>query len=593
MTIVGAILSVLPLAMGLEGECIPEGLLPPLPPANVVVSVRSHGPVSRVQVVSWQDTSNNEEGFIVEAKRGGVRTNPGQEQWNVVADLPPNAQGYTSQIGNMSFDYRVMAYNSAGDSPYAYPGPPNQLATLTVQKSGSGSGAVVGEGIDCGQACSRSVAVNSQLTLTAVADEGSVFVGWSGADDDDGGTCSVVMNQDRQVTAMFDAVAPLVVTLTLQAAGDGSGTMTGDGINCSNECTEFYAFGTVLTITANADAGSTSTFAGWSGDTNSSHPQITLDMTRNLTVTATFSADARPEPPADLNLTATMVLSDTVRLDWSFVTGAEDYEIFWMNEATGRFETLGTAPEGRNWSELSPLEPGVYYRFKVSALVGQETITSEVVGIRALDNSAIADLSLQATPASDTIIVVHWDMVVPGCGYNLYVDGAENPENGNTPLTPEVPNITYIECQPGTHYTFRLEEVYDGEVTAEGEAAASTFNPNFTPEVVPELLGAAWTGSQWDTCNYAQTCIGHKIEFQNDGSFSRYQQVGTGPWELIQEGLVTGVSRSPDYPEWPLLRFHLITPGSANEPIGFLYDNDRHLISGWIGTTGGAVNLYH
>ncbi len=76
--------------------------------------------------------------------------------------------------------------------------------TLTVSKSGPGSGSVVASAgeLNCGDVCSSSYTKNTKLVLTAVPSGGSRFVGWSGAC---GGrrTCQVTMSQARSVTATF------------------------------------------------------------------------------------------------------------------------------------------------------------------------------------------------------------------------------------------------------------------------------------------------------------------------------------------------------------------------------------------------------
>ncbi|MFN3480726.1 MAG: SBBP repeat-containing protein, partial [Thermodesulfovibrionales bacterium] len=79
-------------------------------------------------------------------------------------------------------------------------------------------------------------------------------------------------------------------TLTVTKAGTGTGTVTSDpaGINCGADCTEPYDYNTVVTLTAQADSGST--FAGWSGDcTDIGNNQAQVTMDANKSCTATFN----------------------------------------------------------------------------------------------------------------------------------------------------------------------------------------------------------------------------------------------------------------------------------------------------------------
>lgn len=78
--------------------------------------------------------------------------------------------------------------------------------TLTVQKSGDGTGTVTSSpsGINCGATCSASFAANTTVTLTAAASGGSsVFTGWTGACSGTASTCTVTMNAAKNVGAVF------------------------------------------------------------------------------------------------------------------------------------------------------------------------------------------------------------------------------------------------------------------------------------------------------------------------------------------------------------------------------------------------------
>lgn len=78
--------------------------------------------------------------------------------------------------------------------------------TLDVNKIGTGNGTVISNpsGVDCGSTCSYSFGDNTPVTLTATADTGSTFIGWSGGGCSGTGTCTVTMTEDTSVTASFD-----------------------------------------------------------------------------------------------------------------------------------------------------------------------------------------------------------------------------------------------------------------------------------------------------------------------------------------------------------------------------------------------------
>jgi len=76
--------------------------------------------------------------------------------------------------------------------------------------------------------------------------------------------------------------------LTINRSGNGSGTVTSadGGINCGTDCSEVYDSGTVVTLTATAEADSV--FGGWSGDVVSSDSTCTATMDSDKTITAKF-----------------------------------------------------------------------------------------------------------------------------------------------------------------------------------------------------------------------------------------------------------------------------------------------------------------
>lgn len=160
-------------------------------------------------------------------------------------------------------------------------------STLTVTKSGTGAGTVTSSpsGINCGNTCSASFPTGSTVTLTATAASGSMFAGWSGGGCSGTGTCTTVMATNQTVVATF-TIAP---TLTVNKSGSGNGTVTSSpaGINCGNDCSQSYAQGTVVTLTANPNGSSN--FTGWSAPCAGTGTCV-ITLVANTTVGAQFTS---------------------------------------------------------------------------------------------------------------------------------------------------------------------------------------------------------------------------------------------------------------------------------------------------------------
>lgn len=79
---------------------------------------------------------------------------------------------------------------------------------LTVAKSGTGAGTITSTpaGVACGATCAASFNAGTSVSLAAVADAGSVFIGWSGACSGTG-ACSVTANAAKSVGALFVTAA--------------------------------------------------------------------------------------------------------------------------------------------------------------------------------------------------------------------------------------------------------------------------------------------------------------------------------------------------------------------------------------------------
>jgi hypothetical protein len=136
--------------------------------------------------------------------------------------------------------------------------------TLLVSKSGAGSGTVTSSpsGINCGSTCSAQFSPETSVTLTATADGGSTFTGWSGGGCTGTGTCTVTMNSNISVSASFSTATS---TLSVSVIGSPGGKVTSSpaGIDCGSTCSANFNNGTQVTLSATAAAAWG--LAGWGG----------------------------------------------------------------------------------------------------------------------------------------------------------------------------------------------------------------------------------------------------------------------------------------------------------------------------------------
>ncbi|MER2562694.1 MAG: hypothetical protein ABTQ32_18350 [Myxococcaceae bacterium] len=179
----------------------------------------------------------------------------------------------------------------------AVPGPTVITATfnenrLTVTKAGIGSGRVVSSptGIDCGSSCSTTFDTKTAVTLTATAETGSTFTGWSGACSGASTTCTLTALDAQNVTATF-VKAPGTLNVTKAGGGTGSVISMPSGIDCGATCSAMYETGTVVTLTPMPASGSA--FAGWSGAC-SGMSTCAITVQEVVSVTATFTTVSLP-----------------------------------------------------------------------------------------------------------------------------------------------------------------------------------------------------------------------------------------------------------------------------------------------------------
>ena len=181
--------------------------------------------------------------------------------------------------------------------------------TLTVSPSGTGSGNVTGNGIDCAWngssssgTCSVNLNYNTLVSLTAAPNAGSTFSGWSGGTGSAAG-CSGIGTCAFTLTEASGAGAPFLLntyTVMASAQGNGVGTVQSNvgGLSYnypagSSGTTSPLNHGTNVVLTATASTGST---VGWttctgtaSGNGTASAACTYTNLDGNKTASATFT----------------------------------------------------------------------------------------------------------------------------------------------------------------------------------------------------------------------------------------------------------------------------------------------------------------
>jgi hypothetical protein len=159
------------------------------------------------------------------------------------------------------------------------------LYVTTDQTYGTGKVTSTPAGIDCGATCRAAISPGGSVTLTAIPDAGSLFVGWSGDSCSGTAPCIVAMNQPRNVKATF-VVAPRRISVGKTGTGDGVVTSTNGTIVCGSTCDANFSPAVGIELVAIPVQGSA--FVGWSGGCTGSGNCI-ISQTNDVVVTAIFN----------------------------------------------------------------------------------------------------------------------------------------------------------------------------------------------------------------------------------------------------------------------------------------------------------------
>jgi uncharacterized repeat protein (TIGR02543 family) len=219
--------------------------------------------------------------FRVRVEDTGARTEMRAKVWPDGAAEPAGwqAEGWDAsaarltggRIGVWSFSSGAKHWDDLEIASLAPPAPTLSIATVG---NGSVSASPDLAAYDLGQV----------VTLRAVPDTGHDFAGWSGDLTGTANPATITMDGDRAVTATF---VPRQYALSVAVVGMGSVRVDPD--------LSLHDYGSTVTLTPEPAFGWR--FFRWSGDTSGYASPLSLVVTRDLAVTATFTTGLLAQAP--------------------------------------------------------------------------------------------------------------------------------------------------------------------------------------------------------------------------------------------------------------------------------------------------------
>ncbi|PTN33782.1 hypothetical protein [Desulfonatronum sp. SC1] len=125
-----------------------------------------------------------------------------EDEWDDIYEYP-----FQTELQVLKWDELTLGSGSGLYAQDVGVFPEEELVTLTVVKAGSGQGTVVSNppGIHCGLTCQGSIDEGEVVGLTANPAANSSFARWGGNCSGTRNTCTLVMDDDKDVTARFVA----------------------------------------------------------------------------------------------------------------------------------------------------------------------------------------------------------------------------------------------------------------------------------------------------------------------------------------------------------------------------------------------------
>ena len=270
-----------------------------------------------------------------------------------------------------------------------------------------------------------------------------------------------VTNQNSSATSDFSNSVTAVnnkklETPTLKATANANGTFTLNwnaiagttkyGIYLQNAKGTYdwiaTVTGTSYTTTNAAQYGKTYSYKVLAvGSTNS----IVSDFSNAVTI---FNNQKLSAP----TLKATVNANGTFTLSWNDIYGAAQYEIYVLNNNTGKYQLNGTVSKTSATTAVAPY--GVKYSYKVRAINSKDAVSDYSNVVTATNNKKLQTPALKVTENANGTFTLNWNAIAGTTKYGIYLQN----ENGTYDWIKTVTSTTYSTdvAQFGKTYSYKV-----------------------------------------------------------------------------------------------------------------------------------------
>jgi hypothetical protein len=532
------------IAINASGESSPSSIVAPDTFTNAPATA-SATPVSANRVdVSWSDVTG-ETGYKVErSTNGGVN-------WTQVGSVGASVLVFsdTTAVAGTNHQYRVKAYNSAGDSAAS-----GVASALTVPTAPSATAVAVSD-------------TQINITWSNVLGESGYRVERSS---DGGGSWTFSVNLTADVTSYSNTVLASATAYTYRVrASNSTGSSAYSG---TTSATTLPAAPANLVATAasasqinlswsdvsgesgytverSSDGGGSWTFSvNLSADVTSYSNTGLASATaytyrvraNNVSGSSAYSgtASATTTPAAPGNLVATAASASQINLSWNDVAGESGYTVERSSDGGGSWTfSVNLGADVTSYSNTGLASATAYsYRVRANNVAGSSAYSSTA----SATTLPAAPANLVATTASASQINLSWGDVAGDTGY--IIERSANGTSGWTQVGTTAANVTTFQntgLPASTIYYYRVRangaggsSAYSGIASATTQAAT----PAAPTNLVAQALTATSIALTWTDAASNET--GFRIERSLDGiTWSQVATVGTNITTYTNTGL--------------------------------------------------------